>query len=154
MTLLLSLCDKFFFIISLYLTNCRCLLYNEMQIIGNSMSYNQFNNELRQTNRVAYVLVTALLYPRKGYNGFFTSSTFLNQFIFNISIQYSKNFFLSKFLIHREAHCQKCENSNIYNSKTANDILKNPTDLSSGGQKPYSVRRQKKHQITVHCKKN
>ena len=40
-------------------------------------------------------------------------------------------FFMSKVLIHCEAHCQKYENLNNYNSKKIKDILKIPTNLSS-----------------------
>ena len=63
----------------------------------------------------------------------------LNHFIFKISIfitlSAKKLFCWSKFLIHCEAHCQKFENSNIYNLKTAKDILKIPMVLSSGDAK-------------------
>ena len=48
------------------------------------------------------------------------------------------------------------KNSNHYISKTVEDILKIPTDLSYGRQKLCSVKKLATsfHKIAVHCKKN
>ena len=51
---------------------------------------------------------------------------------------------MSKVLIHCEAHCQKYENLNNYNSKTIKDILKIPTNLSSvSGTKKFANTKDK-----------